>query len=103
MSESGVSLPKKYIDLTEGATSHWAVSNKLLKMVKPQDKVTSNDAEDDGSGLLKSDDGIYLADMRNLNNPDTDARRKGMYFDLVYFKKKYDRDFCQKKTVIKNI
>ena len=98
MSESGVSLPKKYIDLTEGATSHWAVSNKLLKMVKPQDKVTSNDAEDDGNGLLKSDDRIYLADMRNLDKVDTEALRNGLSFDLVDFKQKYNRDFCQKKN-----
>ena len=95
MSESEVSLPQKYIDLTEGATSRWDVKKKLMKMVESLAlaKVTSNDAGDYGSGLLKSGDGIYLADMRNLDKVDMVALRQGLSLDLVDFKKKYENDF----------
>jgi hypothetical protein len=97
MSESGVSLPQKYIDLTreERKMSRWAVKQKLIKMVESLAlaRVTLSDAEDNDSGLLKSGDGIYLADMRNLDKVDTDARRNGLSFDLVDFKKKYENDF----------
>lgn len=98
-----VSLPQKYIDLTKeileknphpALRSYYAnktVENKLKSDTVTQ--VSLKDAGDDGRGLLNGD-GVFLADMRKLNEFDENQSSA----IVTLFRQTYDYDFFRRES-----
>lgn len=101
-----VSLPQKYINLTKEILEknpHPALRSLLAKQVVENKlnsdtvtKVTPEYAGDDGSGLLNGD-GVFLADMRKLNEFDETQSSK----IVTLFRQTYESDFFRVKHASK--